>query len=371
MHPSVKIVVIAGIRAQFMKLAAFQHAIKEWNISSAPRFIPICINSGQHYDDDLAGIFIRDLGIKFDIDLTGKYQDLRPIWLLGDMTARIYDVLAEIDPPNWVIVFGDANTTLAGALAAAKIGFPIIHIEAGLRIGDLRSPEEVNRIVTDHLSTVHFVSSKQDMTNLIREGLATNAIWTGDLIGDLVSQLLPTLNPTYGEYSAGKYILASIHREENVRSDMILHNVLYSLSSQKRNVIFITHPRVRSRLKDLDLHQLNNIQYVSTLPYKDMLSAMNGCAFLFTDSGAFQRESYYLKKHCLIRQDKPFWSSLVNANVHKAVGKSLYEISAGLHWAEQAIMESNYPVVDDLGDGNAGKRILKYIANITDSYTPD
>lgn len=365
MKSTINIVVIAGIRAQFMKLAAFQHAIDDWNKFMHPQFNPIYINSGQHYDDDLAGIFIRDLRVKFDIDLTGQYQDLRPIWLLGDMIARLYDVLDGINAPDWVIVFGDANTTLAGALAAAKRGIPAIHVEAGLRTGDMHSPEEVNRIVTDRLSTVHFASSKNDITNLVKEGLIANVIWAGDLIGDLVSQLLPSLDRTFSNYHAGEYILASIHREENVQSDEVLRNAFRSLNSQSRKVLFIAHPRIRSRLKELSLNQLSNIEYIKTLPYKDMLTAIKGCAFLFTDSGAFQRESYYLRKHCVIRQDAPFWSSLVDANIHKAVGRSSDEIMEGFRWVEQKIIEGDYPIVDDLGDGKAGKKILQYIANIS------
>lgn len=367
MRSSIRIVVIAGIRAQFMKLAAFQDAVSRWNAISTPRFEAIYINSGQHYDDDLAGVFIQELGIRFDIDLTGTYGDLRPIRLLAEMIVHLHEALLDrIDLPDWVIVFGDANTTLAGSLAAAKLGLPVIHIEAGLRTGDFSSPEEVNRVVSDHLSRLHFVSSRRDMDNLAKEGLIETSFWTGDLIGDLVARLSSTIAPSLDGFQSGTYILASIHREENVRSDKILRNIIQSLNSFGRPVVFIAHPRVRERLKQLRLFELENIRYVNALPYKSMLSAIKGCAYIFTDSGAFQREAYYLRKRCIIRQDQPFWSALVNSGVHITVGTSPNSIFDGLKWAEKIILEGNYPVVGDLGDGSAGNKILHYIAQMTE-----
>jgi len=280
------------------------------------------------------------------------------------MIVQLYDVLGRCDSPDWVIVFGDANTTLASAIAAAKLSLPIIHVEAGLRNNDFQSPEEVNRVVSDHLSTIHFTSSQQDMINLEREGLMANAIWTGDLIADLVDQLLPTLAHSLEGYPMGEYVLASIHREENMQSDEILRNILHFLNTYQRTTVFITHPRVKNRLCELGLHHLENIHYIDALPYETMLSAIRGSAFLITDSGALQREAYYLRKRCLVRQDKPFWSSLIDAGVHRAVGTSLDEMELAFQWIEQAILKSKYPQIGDLGDGNAGRRILQYIAQV-------
>ncbi len=363
---TVNLVVIAGIRSQLMKVAALQRAIKEWNGALLPQVHATYIYSGQHYDDDLSGSFIRELGIHFDFDLTNVYQNLRPICILGDMMVQLYGLLDRASAPiDWVIVFGDANTTMAGAISAAKMGLAVIHVEAGVRTGNLKSPEEVNRIVTDHLSTIHFVSSKQDIANLTAEGLTRNVIWTGDLIGDLVKQLSPTLPSSLAGYAPGEYILSSLHREENLRSDRIVHNVLEILNECSKRVIFIAHPRTRLKLRQLGLNSLDNIDFLDALSYKQMLSAIKGCAFIVTDSGAFQREAYYFGKRCLIRQDRPFWSSLVHAGVHRSVGKSKDSILAGIKWMEKVLVSERYPTVDDLGDGTAGRRIIESIVHLS------
>ncbi len=363
---SITLAIIAGIRAQFIKLAAIQRAIKDWNNSSTHPFNAISINSGQHYDDDLAGMFIRELNIGFDYDLTNKYQDKRPICLLGQMIPNLYDVLSQIKRPiDWVIVFGDANTTMAGAIAASKLGLPVIHVEAGLRTGDRKSPEEINRIVADHLAIIHFVSSKHDISNLLSEGLSSNVVWTGDLIGDFVENLASELHPNPFGYSAGEYVLASIHREENLSSDSILKNLMIFLSGYSKRVVFIAHPRTRSRFKELGFYNLKNIDYIDTLSYKETLATIMDCAFLVTDSGAFQRESYYLGKRCLIRQDHPFWPSLVEAGVHKVVSGDRANILQGFRWIENALQSEQYPKIDDLGNGNAGRRILETIVRLS------
>lgn len=366
--PTINLVIIAGIRAQFMKVAALQRAIQKWNDATSPYICATYVNSGQHYDDDLAGIFIRELDIHFDCDLSSTYQDLRPIRILGDMIVQLYDLLDDISKPiDWVIVFGDANTTMGGAIAAAKRGLPVIHVEAGLRTGNLKSPEEINRIVADHVSTIHFVSSRQDVANLKAEGLTRNVVWTGDLIGDLVKQLSPTLPPSLTGYSPDEYVLSSLHREENLRSDTIMHNVLEALNEYSKRVVFIAHPRTRIKLKELGLYGLKNIDFLDTLPYKQMLSAIKGCAFVVTDSGAFQREAYYLGKRCLIRQDEPFWPSLVQADVHRTIGGDKCNIQLGFRWMEQVLASGEYPTVDDLGDGTAGDTMLRNIAMLTAS----
>ncbi len=364
-NDKVYIAVIVGIRAQYMKLAAFQRAITNWNKAYNPKVEPIYINSGQHYDDDLAGIFIKELDIKFNIDFTGTYQEKSPINILGAMIVNLYNALPHRNI-DWVIVFGDANTTVAGAIASTKRGLPLVHVEAGVRTGDLNSPEEINRIITDSIANVHFLSSKKDADNLQSEGKKIKAIWTGDLIGDLVAYLSPELTSDVLGFRNEEYILASLHREENVMSDNILTNILTGLNEYSKKVLFIAHPRTRARCKELGFYNnLENVFFVDTLSYKQTLSAIKNSAFLVTDSGAFQREAYYLQKRCLVRQEIPFWKSLIDAGIHRAVGVTKDELSLGFKWIEQALEFKPYPRIDDLGDGNAGIRIIENLVKLT------
>ena len=362
----IKIVVIAGIRSQFMKLAALQKSIDDWNLDNQPKIAATYINSGQHYDDGLAGVFIRELDVRFDLDLTNKYKNNQPISIFSEMILALYNYLPETRA-DWVLVFGDANTTLAGAIAASKRNIPIIHVESGVRTGDRNSPEEINRILTDHMAAVHFLSSKKDAENLRAEGITNKIIWTGDLIGDLVERLMPVLPPCPLGYSTGGYVFASLHREENLKDEQILVNILNGLNNYSKKVLFITHPRTRIKCEQLGLYRsLTNIDFVNVLSYKQTLSAIKNCAFLVTDSGAFQREAYYLRKHCLVRQNHAFWKILTENGIHREIGQTSDDLSRGIAWIESEVAKNAYKLIDDLGDGNAGNRIIRSIIDLND-----
>lgn len=358
------LIVVAGIRAQFMKLAAFQRTFNRWRLESPVPILATYINTGQHYDDDLAGSFINELGVQFDVDFTGSYDDTRPIKLFAEMITKLYDAFSRVERPiDSVIVFGDANSTAAAAIAAAKKGLTVVHIEAGVRTGDRNSPEEVNRIIADHLSNIHFLSSKQDMTNLHNEGLSARAVWTGDLIGDLVVQLSPDLPPNGLGFRPGDYVLASLHREENLSQAWLMNVAINALEGYSKPIIFIAHPRTRATLRRLGLCDVQNIRFIDAFSYAETLSAIRDSYFVFTDSGAFQREAYYLKKRCLVLQKRPFWYSLIEAGVHRAVNGQDQDIKEAFKWIEQELATGSYPNVDDLGDGNAGRRILESLVN--------
>ncbi len=365
---TINIAIIAGVRAQYIKMASFQRAISRWNQTNDEKIRGFFINSGQHYDDDLAGIFFKELDIRFDYDLTHTYLNIRPINIFGEMVIKLYDVLSQIpDDIHWAIVFGDANTTLAGALAATRKGIKLIHVESGQRSG-YKSPEEVNRIATDHISDVHFVSSRHYQERLENEGITNHVYWTGDIIYDLIKEIEPSVLPGLSGFENQNYVLASIHREENVLSDEIMINVMRTLNQYTKKVAFIGHPRVRQRLRELNLHNLENIKLINTLGYHDMIAAIKGCSFLITDSGAFQRESYYLGKRCLTRQNEPHWESLIRAGVHKTVGTRSEDILDGFNWIENEIQKDRFPHIEDFGDGNAGISILHHIVSLTKQY---
>jgi len=371
MQTPITIAVIAGARPQFMKVAALQRAVLKWNTQNTQpmrQVKAIYINSGQHYDSQLSTTFFEELEIHFDIDLTNTYESRRPIDMLGNMIINLYDAFDQINSPvHWVIVVGDTNTTMAGAIAAAKRKLPLAHIEAGVRLGTLDNTEEQNRVVTERLSTVLFLTSKQDGQNLLREGISRHTVWSGDLIYDLVKDVMPDLPAGYGPDTPDKYVLATLHREETVQSDETMFNIMTALNSYQERVVFVCHPRTCQRLSELQLDNLDNFIYINGLSYKEMLSAIKGSSFVVTDSGGVQRESYYLGKRCLIQQEQAFWPSLVQAGINRTIGSSEDSIRAGFAWMKTALTTDELPSCTDLGDGNAGLTILRTLVDLTHS----
>jgi len=290
--------VIGGVRPQFIKIAAFQREIKKYNSTFPQKINAYYLNSGQHYDFNLSDVLIKDLGIQFDYTLV--HQDRRPIYVLGNMITGIYDILSTIDNrPDWVIVFGDTNSTLAGAYASARLGLPIVHVEAGVRSGDITSPEEIHRRIVSHISSAHFCTLRSCVTNLSNEGIVDKVYWTGDLCYDFFVDYANSLRNNIDPFINGEYVLVTLHKSVNLESDKLLINLVNVLEEYQRPSIFVMHPKCQERLKQLALLKSNKkINYVPSLSYKDMISAMKGCAFIITDSGGIQREAYYLKKRC-------------------------------------------------------------------------
>lgn len=369
MNKYLTIAVVAGIRSQFIKLYAFQHMLDyvERNVKAKIKFI--YIDAGQHYGHDLAQGYIDNLKIKFDYKL--KHDSKDPIEILGSMIKQLYYLFTNINANgalDYVIVFGDANTTLAGSIAASKGKIKLIHIESGLRIEDKTNLEEGNRIIADHLATIRFVSNKSDYSNILKEGLIENTYFSGDIIYDLVldiarqgfSQIYIEENKNERIYDSDDFILASMHREENLR-DGILPRLFEVLNTVNHDVLFVAHPREIDEIKRLQYNK-NNITVSNHVNYTDMLSAISKCKYIITDSGAIQREAYYLQKRCLIRQNRAFWQSLVDIGIHRLIGKTVDEMQEGIKWVEYITNSSViYPRTFDLGNGHAVEFIVHKI----------
>jgi UDP-GlcNAc3NAcA epimerase len=336
-NTSTFIVAVAGVRPQFIKLAALQQSLSSFNDTAESAILSRCINSGQHYDDGLSSSLIHELGIQFDYTLS--YVDHDPIHMLGAMIVGIYETLDKLDPlPNWVIVFGDATTTMVAAIAASRKGIPVVHVEAGVRSGDLTSAEEIHRRVVSHIASVHFCASSEGVRNLEAENLSTNVFWTGDLGYDFFMEY--AANQPYGlapDYNEG-YILVTLHKPTNLRSAETLQNLLQVLSDYPRKVVFAMHPRCQKRLVELGLHKTEGIKFLPALPYGKMISAIKGCSFLVTDSGGLQREAMYLGKRCLVRRDSLGWSNLVTSGINHLIGTDKPSIRAGLNWIEEVLL---------------------------------
>lgn len=344
MEKTIPIAIVGGVRPQFIKMAALDWAIKKYNPLSSNKFIPYYINTGQHYDDLLSSKVIRELGLH--IDFSFKYSNNDPIAIMGDMFVQLSKTLDEIKPKvQWVVVMGDATTTFVGAVIGARKGYPVVHIEAGVRSGHLVSIEEMHRRIVSHISSVHFCTSRNGAKNLEKENINQNVFWSGDIAHDFIlscAKEYKDLLTAIGQ----DYIVVTLHKPTNLDTPETIKNIINVLSTYPRRSIFIAHPRTKEILVRLGItDSVGNITVLDSLPYYEMLAAIEKCAFIITDSGGLQREAYYLKKRCLVRRDSVGWTNFIDAGIHHLIDREKSDIVLGLDWAEKAL-RSEYPDID-------------------------
>lgn len=369
-----RIIAVVGIRSQYIKICSIQRALKTRKRTNLE---VIYIDAGQHYDDMLANYFIDELGITFDERI--RYDTADSMKIFSEMIYRLIHTFQKYtseNPVDYVMCFGDANTTLATAIAASKSQIPLVHIEGGVRSGSFKGPEEANRIVSDHLSSLIFASSKTDMRNLQLENLAEKSYFVGDIIQDLVLSLRkqnflssPVIyhdGKSKHTYLQKNFVLASIHRKENAEKETLI-SLFRVLDKLPHDVLFILHPTLAQIVDKIDFDR-NKITIAKHIPYYSMLAGINRCRYLITDSGALQREAYYLSKHCLVRQDVPFWQHLVEIGAHFIIGMEYESIHQGVERVEAALT-CPYPETDFLGNGDSVNQIFDILMG--ESYVRD
>lgn len=343
---NIRVLFVAGVRPQYIKLAAVQWSLEKFNAKSPRKINPVYLDTAQHYDKSLSNEVIADLGIKIDKRLYHPTNE--PIEMLGSMITGMYNYIKNSQKLDLVVVNGDATSALVGAIAGTRSQLPVAHIEAGMRSYDLREPEEANRRMIDHISSLHLCNSKVALKNLAQEGITKTALWIGDITHEFITAYSTTLPDSLHSYQPGEYILISIHRPVNLNSDETLQNLISTLSNWKKKSVFLLHPRTRNRLQELNLLNVSNIEFIEAIPYSKMISAMKGCAYIVTDSGGTHREAYHLKKRCLVRRDSGGWLGLIDNGIHRRIGTSRQEILAGLEWAEDKLLKGPYEyLVDD------------------------
>lgn len=320
----VRIVVIAGIRPQFVKMAALLNSIGKHNQISQCQIHTTCINTCQHYDDLLAVQIIRDLGLSFDFEISHKSRS--PDAILANSFIELSRHLRWLTP-DWIIVFGDGNPAMVGALASARQGHKLVHIEAGER-RERYEHEEINRRVIDTLSNVYFCVSQRAVSCLAEEGITRDVYWTGDLAYEFTMKCVQNLSPGIdGEVREG-YVLVTIHRPENLEAK-VLKNISIALDELSRESFFICHPRTKHRLQDLNLWNTTKTHYLNPLSFFESLSAIKGCAYLFTDSGGMIREASHLGKRCVVRRNRGAWPELIDIGFNIKVGTSIIDLRDG------------------------------------------
>lgn len=347
---SIMIVTIIGARPQFIKAAILSKAFKEAGI---PELI---IHTGQHYDYEMSQVFFDELELpkdRIDLNIGSGSQGKQT----AEMLSKIEVVLLEKrNLISAVLVYGDTNSTLSAALAAAKLQIPVIHVEAGLRSFNKTMPEEINRITTDHVSAVLFCSSETGKLNLINEGIKENVYIVGDIMYDAFTyyshliekqDIFSILPPEL----IRDYYLFTLHRPVNNRKE-VLEEILYGLSQLEYNIVWPVHPTVKHCLKEIELP--SNVFIFPPFSYLQMLLVLKHAKKVITDSGGLQKEAYWSKKPCITLRDETEWTETLTNN---------WNILTSCHRA--AILQSANINVEAstwlplYGNGNAATEIIR------------
>lgn len=317
-----KLVTVVGARPQFIKAAALSRVLR-----TRSNVQEVLVHTGQHYDSNMSAVFFEELDIpRPDIELNVGSSGH------GAQTGRMLEVLEATllaEKPDWVLVYGDTNSTLAGALAAAKLHVPIAHVEAGLRSFNKRMPEEINRILTDHISDLLFAPTQAAVENLRKEGIDCDRIHlTGDVMydaalyyrkkSDATSRILSSL-----QLDAKSYILATIHRAENTDDMERLKTILHGLigAAEEWPVVLPLHPRTRRALERQDLLSLasHKLTLLEPVGYLDMVQLERNASVIVTDSGGVQKESYFYRVPCVTLRNETEWIELVETGWNRLV----------------------------------------------------
>ncbi|MCO4089669.1 MAG: UDP-N-acetylglucosamine 2-epimerase (non-hydrolyzing) [Limnohabitans sp.] len=355
---TVKVLTIVGARPQFIKAAALSRAIRE---EYSGRIEEVLVHTGQHFDANMSGIFFEELGIphpRHNLEISGGTHGV----MTGRMLEAVEGVLLQ-EKPDWVLIYGDTNSTLAGALAAAKLHIPVAHVEAGLRSHNMRMPEEVNRIVSDRISTLLLCPTQTGVTNLAAEGIFKGVHNVGDVMYDVAlyyrdkareqSKIL-----TYMGLAANDFALATCHRAENTDNPQRLKNILEALSSiaTKLPVVLPLHPRTRKLVNENGLaHLLQPLKITEPLPFLDMVALEQSAQIILTDSGGVQKEAFFYGVPCITMRDETEWVETVNLGMNRLVGSSQRAIVE----AAEKMLQSKLSRSDSLpyGDGFAARKI--------------
>lgn len=346
-----KILTVLGARPQFIKAAAFSRAIKEYaNVEE------VIVHTGQHYDENMSNIFFIEMDIpkpKYQLTTGGKTH--------GSMTGQQLEKIEEIliyEEPDIVLVYGDTNSTLAGALAAVKLHIPIAHVEAGLRSFNRNMPEEINRILTDQISDYLFVPTIRAKKNLLNEGIEEDRIFiVGDIMLDVSNYYKDKMIKPDWFDSLGleRFILCTIHRAENTDSPLNISRIFKGLGDSQRQIILPLHPRTVNKIKEYNVFVADNIKIVEPVGYLEMVWLEANSDLIVTDSGGVQKEAYFHGKYCLTLREETEWIELVEQGFNKLVGSDNDLISNEIFLSEQSFFKSSHEIY---GKGNTSYLIV-------------
>lgn len=315
-----KVLSVVGARPQFIKAAALSRALRRSHHE-------VLLHTGQHYDDGMSALFFRELGLPTaDYELgvgSGTHAQQTAKMLVGIENAIVRE------RPDVVIVLGDTNSTLAGALAAAKVRVKVAHVEAGLRSFNRGMPEEVNRVVVDHLSEWLFCPSESSARNLAAEGLSQGVHVVGDLMAEAIETVAvssPSAVLERFDLQPRRYLLATIHRAENTDDPERLQLLLTVLAATGERVVFPLHPRTKKAIRDTSLAAMSGIRFIDPVGYTDMIALERNARMILTDSGGVQKEAYWLGVPCITLRDETEWTETVEAGWNVVTGVNIDRI---------------------------------------------
>lgn len=356
-----RILTVLGVRPQFIKSAPVSLALEDEGIEE------ILLHTGQHYDPAMSDIFFDELNLKkpkYNLGVNGGGHGSQT----GKMLAQIEEVLLE-EKPDRVLVYGDTNSTLAGALAAAKLHIPVDHVEAGLRSFNKKMPEEINRIMADHVSSWLFTPTETATQNLLNEGFSKEKIKeVGDVMYDAVLHFMPLANSKsekfFEEYKIkpNEYALCTIHRAENTDDSARLRKLFSYLNETGKDIPILLpiHHRTRQRLQSMTI-DISNIRLIDPVGYLDMLALTSHAKVILTDSGGLQKEAYFMKKPCVVFRDQTEWVELIEKGNHTLM-KS--DDEAILSQKVEGVLSYKKPYLQNhYGDGKACYKITNILKN--------
>lgn len=356
-----KIVTVLGARPQFVKAAVLSRIISEMN-----QMEEVIVHTGQHFDENMSAVFFKEMQLpapKYNLAIHGLTHGA----MTGQMLEKIEAILID-EKPAAVVVYGDTNSTLAGALAAKKLEIQVIHIEAGLRSFNMKMPEEVNRILTDRISTLLSCPTDTAIKNLQQEGFDHLPIQIekhGDIMKDAVA--------FYSKASAEKssiikdldlekegFVLATIHRQENTDDVTNMRAVFAAFDEihKTKQVILPLHPRTKKVLERFEIK--SNITFIDPVGYFDMLELLKNCALVITDSGGLQKEAFFCKKNAIIVREETEWLELVSHGFAKIAGTNKEKIMTAFHHFLASKMDFNIRLFGD----KVGAKIYESIYNL-------
>jgi len=344
-----KIITIIGARPQFIKHFSFEKACKG-------KLQLITIHTGQHYDPNMSEIFFDELKMNkpnYMLNIGSANHGMQTAKMMVDIERIVED-----EKPKGMVVYGDTNSTLAGALVASKLHIPIFHIEAGLRSYNKKMPEEINRVLTDHISTCLFAPSQIAVQNLKNEGIVNGVYKVGDVMKDLV-YYVKNNNLTEANKIKAKYYYVTIHRPYNTDDKERLSYVINSLNSLNVNVIMAIHPRTLNLMKKFNLKKetYSNINFIEPQSYFNNLGYLNHSQGLVTDSGGMQKEAYWLKKKCVTIRKETEWIETLENGKNTLLFEDLTTIKDLLNIETEFWEENLY------GNGNSSDQIVSHIEN--------
>jgi len=342
-----KICNIIGARPQFIKQATISRVVK-----NRGDIEEIIIHTGQHYDTNMSEQFFTELEIPqpdYNLGIGSGRHGVQT----GKMLAKIEEVLID-EKPDCVLVYGDTNSTIAGALAAAKLHIPVAHVEAGLRSFNRKMPEEINRIATDAISDICFAPTQTAMNHLKNEGLADRAVFSGDVMYDSVLFYAQKLQKSTTRQDVEDFYLATIHRPANTDNIENFNSIMKAFSTFDKQIIFPAHPRTKNMIKDIAIP--DNVKIIEPVGYLDILKMVIDADLVFTDSGGLQKECFFLKKRCITLREETEWIETLENNCNVLTGADYQKI------IEAEKMEcGEFRIEDKFGNGKAAEGIINKI----------